>query len=230
VLDNGSRIPADVVISACDGHSTLYGMLEGKYLTQRIRSFYNHPSLWPPIISISLGVNRDLSAMAEITDFKLKKPLIIAGKEICWSGFFHYCHDPAFAPPGKSVIKTQFETDYHYWRDLYDRDHDRYISEKSDCLEKFINILNERYPGIREDIEVTDVATPVTWERFTGNWQGSYEGWVPTVKTFGHTLPKKLPALKNFYMTGQWIFPGGGVPMCMSQGKNLIRMISRDYN
>jgi phytoene dehydrogenase-like protein len=26
-------------------------------------------------------------------------------------------------------------------------------------------------------------------------------------------------------MTGQWVFPGGGVPMCMAQGKNLIKMI-----
>jgi hypothetical protein len=204
-------------------------MLDGKYLTERIKKAYANPSLWPPIISISLGINRDFSHLPEINEFKLNEPVTIAGEEINWSGFVHFCHDSEFAPPGKSVIKSQFETNFFFWKELYDKDRDEYYREKKRVLDKYIAILNDRYPGIIEDIEVTDIATPVTWERYTGNWQGSYEGWVPTVKTFGVTLPKKLPGLKNFYMTGQWVFPGGGVPMCMSQGKNLIKMISKDY-
>jgi phytoene dehydrogenase-like protein len=106
---------------------------------------------------------------------------------------------------------------------LYEKDRNAYYREKTRVLAAYIEILNDMFPGIREDIEVTDIATPVTWERFTGNWQGSYEGWIPTVKTFGTTLPKKLPGLQNFYMTGQWIFPGGGVPMCAAQAKNLFK-------
>lgn len=226
-LDNKKLVPADIVISACDGRSTIFDMLEGKYLTNRIQKFYDKPSLWPPIISISLGIKRDISDKAEITDFKLKEPIIIGGKEFSWTGFFHYCHDSQFAPKGKSVIQTQIETDYSYWKNLYEKDRNAYNREKERVLETFIRILNDIFPGIEEDIEITDIATPVTWERYTGNWQGSYEGWVPTVKTFGITLPKKLPGLRNFYMTGQWVFPGGGVPMCMAQGKNLIKMIAK---
>jgi len=228
-LDNGKIIQAEIVVSACDGRSILFGMLHGKYLTKRLQRIYNNPSLWKPIISISLGINRDFSHLPEINDFKLKEAVIIAGKEIKWSGFFHYCHDSEFAPHGKSVIKTQIETDYNYWKNKYEEDRDEYYNEKRRVLEKYLAILDDRFPGIKNDIEVTDIATPVTWERYTGNWQGSYEGWLPTVKTFGVTLPKKLPGLRNFYMTGQWVFPGGGVPMCMSQGKNLIKIISNNY-
>lgn len=47
--------------------------------------------------------------MPEITDFKLREPIIINGKEIFRSGFFHYCHDPHFAPKGKSVLQTPIE-------------------------------------------------------------------------------------------------------------------------
>ena len=142
-----------------------------------------------------------------------------------WPFYSHYCHDSQFAPKGKSVIQTQIETDFFYWKNLYEKDRNAYNREKELVLEIYIRILNDIFLGIGEDIEITDIATPVTWERYTGNWQGSYEGWVPTVKTFGVTLPKKLPGLGNFYMTGQWVFPGGGVPMCMAQGKNLIKMI-----
>ena len=194
-----------------------------------MRRIYNNPSLWTPIISISLGVNRSFSHLPEINEFKLKDPIIIAGKEISWSGFFHYCHDSAFAPPGKSVIKAQIESDYNYWKNLYEKNPDEYNYQKNVVLDQYISILNNQLPGIKEDIEVTDIATPVTWERYTGNWQGSYEGWLPNTKTFGIKLPKKLSGLKNFYMTGQWVFPGGGVPMCMAQAKNLIKIISNDY-
>ncbi len=227
-LDNGNFIPADIVISACDGRTTLFEMLEGKYLTKKIKRFYRKPHLWPPILSISLGIKRDFSSMSEIKDFKLNEPILVNGKEIWWSGFFHYCHDSHFAPKGKSVLQTQIETDYFYWKQLYEKDRDRYYYEKERVLKIYIRILEDIFPGIKDDIEVTDVATPVTWERYTGNWQGSYEGWMPTIETFGVTLPKKLPGLRHFYMTGQWVFPGGGVPMCMAQGKNLIQQIVKE--
>lgn len=227
-LDNGDFIPADIVISACDGRTTLFEMLEGRYLSSKIKKIYSSPQLWPPLISISLGIKRDFSGMAEINDFNLKEPIIIGDKKVSWSGFFHYCHDSNFAPKGKSVLKAQIETDYFYWKELYEKDKDRYYSEKEWVLETYIRKLEDIFPGIKDDIEITDVATPVTWERHTGNWQGSYEGWMPTVDTFGVILPKKLPGLHNFYMTGQWVFPGGGVPMCMAQGKNLIKQIIKE--
>lgn len=224
-LENGKTVPADVVVSACDGRTVIYEMLQGKYITKKIERYYGNPSLWPPLISISLGINRDFSHLPEINEFHLKEPVVIAGKEIHWFSFFHFCHDPAMAPSGKSVIKIQIETDYDYWKGLYETDRDVYEHEKSMILELYIELLNNQFPGVKEDIEETDIATPVTWERYTGNWRGSYQGWMPTVRTFGSTLPKKIPGLKNFYMTGQWVFPGGGVPMCMAQGRNLIRMI-----
>ena len=226
-LEDGKFISGDIIISAADGRTTLYDMLDGAFLTDRIRWSYENPSLWPPIMSISIGVKRDFSEKPEINEFKLEKPLIVGGKETNWVAFIHFCQDSQFAPKGKSVIKTQFETDYFYWKNLYENDNPEYHSEKEKVLHAFIAIMNEKFPGFRDDIEVTDIATPVTWENYTGNWQGSYEGWVPTIKafSFGETLPKELPGLKNFYMTGQWVTPGGGVPMCAALGKILMNKI-----
>jgi len=229
-LENGGIVSGDIVISAADGRTTLYDMLNEKYLTDRIIWSYKNPSLWPPIMSISIGINRDFSGMPEINEFKLQKALLIGGKETNWVGFIHFCQDSAFAPKGKSVIKAQFETDYFYWKNLYDNHNVEYHRAKKQVLNIFIDIMSERFPGFRDQIEVTDIASPVTWENYTGNWQGSYEGWVPTIKafTFGETLPKELPGLRNFYMTGQWVTPGGGVPMCMAQGKILINKIVKN--
>jgi len=53
------------------------------------------------------------------------------------------------------------------------------------------------------------VASPATVIRYTGNWKGSFEGWLMTPATGIRQLPAILPGLKDFYMVGQWISPGG---------------------
>jgi phytoene dehydrogenase-like protein len=70
-----------------------------------------------------------------------------------------------------------------------------------------------------------DVATPMTYENYTGNWQGSMEGWLITTKTMTMRMSKTLPGLQNFYMAGQWVEPGGGVPTAAMSGRNVIRNI-----
>jgi len=61
------------------------------------------------------------------------------------------------------------------------------------------------------------------------------EGWLPTTETMGKTrgnsLDKTLPGLSDFYMIGQWVEPGGGLPPAATSGRNVIQMIcKRDGN
>jgi phytoene dehydrogenase-like protein len=78
-------------------------------------------------------------------------------------------------------------------------------------------------------VEVTDVATPYTTWRYTLNREGAYEGWLPTPSMLMTPLPRTLPGLRNFYMAGQWVVPGGGVPTCIASGRDAVRiMCARD--
>jgi phytoene dehydrogenase-like protein len=56
------------------------------------------------------------------------------------------------------------------------------------------------------------VLTPATVIRYTGNWQGSMEGWLMTPATGPHQLHVTLPGLGRFLIAGQWVAPGGGLP------------------
>ena len=74
------------------------------------------------------------------------------------------------------------------------------------------------------------MATPLTFERYTGNWQGSFEGWQLTTKTLqltmkGQGLRKTLPGLENFYMIGQWVEPGGGLPTGAMSARRMIKAL-----
>jgi phytoene dehydrogenase-like protein len=74
-------------------------------------------------------------------------------------------------------------------------------------------------------VEQADLATPATYEHWTGNWQGSYQGWLPTPRILGRRLPYTLPGLENFYMAGQWVETGGGLPPSALSGRYVTQLI-----
>jgi phytoene dehydrogenase-like protein len=74
------------------------------------------------------------------------------------------------------------------------------------------------------------VATPVTFRRYTNNWQGSFEGWLVTPENMLLQMKKTLPGLDNFYMAGQWVMPGGGLPAGLISGNHVVQILcKRDH-
>lgn len=230
-LDDGTEYRADIVISAADGHATLFDMLGGDYMTDQFRHYYNDMPIFSPLIQVSLGINRDLSNQPFMTSYSLKNPLMIAGEERQRLGFKHFCFDPTLAPAGKSVVEVTYSSNFDYWKEIAEEP-ERYQAEKKDIAIKVIDQLNQIYPGLSDEVEVVDVATPLTYERFTGNWQGSMEGWRISTQNFsqmtsGKGLSKTLPGLENFYMTGQWVEPGGGIPTAAASGRKVMQLICK---
>jgi len=71
----------------------------------------------------------------------------------------------------------------------------------------------------------------VTFERFTGNWQGSFEGWLITPQnsdTMMKPMSQTLPGLQNFYMCGQWVEPGGGRPTGVMSARRLLKALCKE--
>ena len=230
-LADGTQHHADVVVSAADGHATIFDMLEGKYINDEIRGYYETLPIFKPIIQVSLGVARDLTNLPHMVSYPLERPITIAGEKQERMGMKHYCYDPTLAPSGKSVVEVMFTSNHKYWQQLAE-DRERYEAEKQQVAITVIEQLEKRLPGLTGQIEVVDVATPLTYERYTGNWQGSMEGWMITTKTMGMTttgkgMSKTLPGLENFYMVGQWVEPGGGVPTAAMSGRNAMQIICK---
>ncbi len=138
--------------------------------------------------------------------------------------------DPAQAPEGKSVINVMLLTrEYEFWSRLRANDPQRYAAEKEKALEFVLDALEEKIGGVRNALEDWDVATPATIHRYTGNWMGSHEGWYPPRDFLvARPLARTLPGLRDFYMIGQWVEPGGGVTPCIKTGRDIARIICRE--
>jgi phytoene dehydrogenase-like protein len=226
-LADGTEHRADVVLSAADGRTTIFDMLDGKYLDDKIRRCYDEWPVYGCYVQVSLGVARDFSGEPHSVKTYLPEPIRVGDKDYNWLHLQHYCHDATMAPPGKSVLKIAFmNINYDYWKKLYE-DREGYKAEKNKVRDAVIGWLEKRFPGIKDQIEVTDVATPVTFERYTGNWRASYMGWADTSKMTGKMMSKTLPGLGSFYMAGQWVRMGGGVPGSVASGRHAIQIICK---
>jgi phytoene dehydrogenase-like protein len=232
-LADGTEQRAHDVISAADGHATLFGLLEGRYLSPTIQRAYQTQPIFRPLVQVSLGVARDLSSEPHALTFPLPTPAPIAGEVRESLTVRHYGYDPTLAPAGKSVLQVLLETDYEQWVGLA-RDRGPYDREKGRIAEAIVQALDGRFPGLAQDIEALDVATPLTWERITGNWRGAYEAWLPTrgsIATMlrGGGIRQTLPGLERFFMTGQWV-SGGGLPAVAPAARSLVQgLCKRDH-
>jgi len=228
-LADGSTHHADVVVSAADGYATIFHMLGGRYTNEQIRSYYaQEPKPDGYAVHVSLGVARDLSQEPHTIVLLLDEPITVAGQTHERLTIEHFCFDPAMAPTGKSTVKVYLESAHGYWKDLY-AERERYKAEKERVASVVIDQLEHRFPGLREQIEVVDVATPMTTERYTGNRRGTQAWWPEkgSMRVLLKGMSETLPGLEGFYMVGQWARAMGGLPTVAAAGRNLVRLLCK---
>jgi phytoene dehydrogenase-like protein len=228
-LEDGTEHRAARVFSAADGYATLFSKFDDGKTYEPYQKWKRFPSL----IFVSLGVKRTFDEIPKSVSgltFHLKEPVEIGDKVRDKLSVHLYNHDPSMAPEGCTAITIMLESEYEYWKSL-SQDRKVYLQKKEDIGRTIIELLNQRFPGISSQVEAIDVATPLTFERYTGNWKGSFEGWLITPENAGvimKPMSQTIHGLKNFYMCGQWVEPGGGLPTAIMSGRRLIKSLCRE--
>ena len=231
-LHGGEALAADWVISAADGHATIYDMLGGRYVDDAIRKIYTESETFASYLQVSLGVALKLKDQPPMLTRVLRSPIAVDPEtELSHVGFRFFHFDPTFAPAGKTAVTSILPTrNYQYWENLQKQEPERYRAEKARVAEAVVHVLEGHIPSIREAIEVTDVSTPATVIRYTGNWKGSQEGWLMPPGAGLKPFPNTLPHLDGFFLIGQWTMPGGGLPSGPMTARPAIKAIcKRDH-
>lgn len=230
LLESGEKHIADIVISAADGHSTIFKMLEGKFVNKKIKNYYKDMKLFRSIVQVSLGINKAFGDHPHKYSLFLDKPIIFEdNKKIERLEIMIYSFDPTLAPAGKTSVVVAIEThNDEFWANLRETDRAKYRAEKDRISEEVINRLDAFFGDIKSNVEVVDVATPATYIRYTDNWKGRYMGFALSPKGLNTRISKTLPGLKNFYLISQWIQPGGGVPTGLLSGRNVTQIICKN--
>jgi phytoene dehydrogenase-like protein len=222
----GENIPAGTVVSCADGHTAIFKMLQGRYVNRLLVRAYKNFDVFPGLIQASFGINKTFPATAPTLSIPLREPLVVDDvTKVERLEVSTYGSDSEFCPPGKTVILVRFATRYDYWVQLRTHQPAEYRKAKARLQEQLVAILDQRFPGAGSHVEHADLCTPASYERWTGNRQGSFQGWLPTPQLLGRKFPRTLPGLKNFYMAGHWVEPGGGLPPAALSGRYAAQMI-----
>lgn len=225
-LADGTEHRADYVVSAADYYSTIYQLLHGQYSNRKIKERFEKWTLLKPFLQVSFGVRRTFPDDPWFVVYRLQNSFQLGSTNVNAMAIRICDYAPGFAPKGRTVIQPLLETEWGYWKKLRE-DEKKYRDEKQRVADECLQRIEEHYPGISQQVEMTDVATPYTYWRYTFNYEGSYMGWNPTPKVLMQMIERTLPGLYNFYLAGQWVTPGGSVPASMMTGRHAIEIICR---
>jgi phytoene dehydrogenase-like protein len=215
-LEDGSEHRADHVISAADPHETLFELLGVQHVDARWRSLFAELPTFHPLVQVSLGVRSDFSDEPHFFQRVFDEPRDLAGLPWPNASVTNYAFDPSLAPDGCSAVTVLLHGDLERWRALRDRSEDEYVAEKDAVAQRAIDVAQECLPVAHSAVEVADVATPLTFVRYSHAWKASYQGWLPTPETARKVSPERfdatVPGVAGLRLAGQWLSPGGGLP------------------
>ncbi|MFL5764237.1 MAG: phytoene desaturase family protein [Bacteroidia bacterium] len=225
---------SDLTLSAADWNFTAFEALEGKYVDQHmldVRDLRKNEVFFS-VMQFSFGIGKDLSDWPHFFRVPLEEPLISPdGSSYPRFEVHIYNYDKTLAPKGKtSVTVSYYTTNREFWIDARKNDRPKYRQAKEEFTKKIIALLDKTLGGVKENIEVIDVATPATFQRYTGNWKGSTQGWLPTKNLLAKSpVGFHFPGLKNFYYSSHWNQPGGGLPIAIKTGRDVAKKICKDH-
>lgn len=223
-LADGSILDADIVISTASAPETVLRLLGGRYGARETRERLEHWKLFQPVVLASYGVATPLTGAPQSLLINHIEPLTVGGFSNEHLYVRVYNDEPSFAPPGHTVVQMMLATNYEYWA----KTGSRYNAEKDAIGALALERLDAYLPGVKAAARVSDLATPLTFWGMARSWRGAYEGWMPNAESmFGH-VKKTLPGLEGFYMAGQWVEPGGGVPTALMSGRQVAQLLCSD--
>jgi len=228
MLEDGTRIDADYVVCTADLRWTLTKLLDGTRQHETHKLLLESGEVYPSAAQVSFGVRKVISELDDCAGeaFRLPVPIQLGNSETSWLGVKSYGFDPSLAPAGCSAVIAFIPCEWEYWKDL-SADPEAYRREKERLAQIVSDAIDARYPGFKDAIEVTDVSTPLTYERYTGNWKGTFMSWnlkSDFQRKHGY-VRKTVPGLENFYLASMWTQPPGGLPSAAVVGRDTIQIL-----
>ncbi|MBN1289949.1 MAG: NAD(P)/FAD-dependent oxidoreductase [Actinobacteria bacterium] len=237
VLDDGTEITSDIVVSNVNGKVTYLKMIGPdalpKWAFKGVTSYMN--SMPCPMLYVGLDTKPNLNAhhtivtgsvefMNEVWTKYYTQGLIPenAMSLICWPTEA----DPSLAPEGHHVLNwiCNAPAPYSPLGDNWDRIKDWYKEQGLKELEKYV------LPDARDHVTLIDVSTPLDFERRLLHPEGGIYGLFSDLTSLAmFRMSNKSRAIKDLYLSGASTHFGGGVPTSVASGITTADIIMKDH-
>lgn len=221
------------VVSNANAPDTFFKLVGREHLPEDYVKRIENGKIGLPAFIVYLGVNKDYSGAIPGENhtvfinetFDQNETFRYFREGIAEKALFAIINysmiDPTNAPKGKNVIALVSIMPYNYKGDWnMSKGYDAYKALKEKEARIFIKRAEEKYlPGLSKHIEVMEVGTPLTMERYTLNPQGTIFGWeFNQEQSMLNRLPQDTP-IDNLFLAGAWTFPCGGQSAVIMSGR-----------
>lgn len=222
-LKSGSTIDADAVIVTQETIAALDNLFDVPPDDDYLKEIRDTTK--PAVCTfISIGVRAELPDNT-IPEWKLETPIRYAGRTIDYMSFNSY---RGYAPEGGTALTTALMEDtFDFWSKA--KSEGRYEAEKQALGEQFVTALCNKYPECEGNVEVVDVATPLTYERYTGAYRGSWMGIMKPGGSQGLMYPGDCKNIDGLYFAGHRMMPPGGLPVALASGRTAAQLVCRRF-
>ena len=134
--------------------------------------------------------------------------------------------DSGLAPEGKcngSICVVDYLSE---WENLSENE---YQEKKEKVAHVYFSRLERLFPGIKDEVEFYEVATPKTIQRYTLNTAGSAYGFAQNQSQTGLFRLGNRSHIRNLYYASAWVRPGGGFTCAMLSGWNAAENVIKDW-
>jgi C-3',4' desaturase CrtD len=135
--------------------------------------------------------------------------------------------DEQRAPKGYRTLNVSTHADPAYWNRL----NGTYEAVKKQIGEAVIELLDQYWvPFDKNKINTYYSATPITWERWVYRYRGRVGGIPQWKGRFITDWPSNMPPFEGFYLCGDTVYPGQGIPGVTLSGINVYKRIKQKYS
>jgi phytoene dehydrogenase-like protein len=229
VVVNGTNHDADYVISACDYKKTFLKLLDDQtLLPASLKEQIEKAAVSEGFFTVYLGLNMPNKELAKY----LKVPHVSFYEVNAGAGVFDpddakffegtsfglyslSLHNAELAPAGKSSLMIQATAPCRWMNNWGGGDREKYLALKEQVKRTLIAKAGAVIPDLDKYIEFEEAATPLTYERYTGNTDGASSAWSwnPKKRFYKSALSTKVDTpVKNLFIGSCWSNEIGGVP------------------
>ena len=234
------NIECKYVVAACDLHTVYDKMLPAGAVKPGLLRRLEAADLYHSSVTLSIGLNvppAELGFGEELVcltrdGIRREEHSGHDPDKVALSILAPSLRDPTLAPRGKGTLTVYAPArlgDGDRWKTGPNLERGEAYKEYKQA---FADVLIDRVeaalaPGLRQHIELCDVATPITHQRYTGNRDGTIMAAKPAGKNILGRVAHYLTPIDNLVLGGHWAEYGGGVPVAVRAGFNSALLILR---
>ncbi len=236
--DDGRTFKCRYVVSNANALDTFFKLIDKKHLPEDYLDDLKKMKIGPSTFLVFLGVNKDYRSYYPGNTHELMinyssdpeknlEAMQTGDMNKMAFGIANYSKaNPNAAPKGKNAmaITTIVPYDcYNSW--MKNESYDKYKKLKTRLANILVKRAEKYLPGLTSHVEVMEVATPRTNERYTSNPRGTVFGWANTVdNSMWNRLSQDTP-IDNLFLAGAWTLPCGGQSVVLLSGYQAAEMI-----